>query len=167
MNIRTNGKMRSLLDVHSTIVKRDEISLPAPLRQMLEDLELDVAEGGVVARTTLRMNADNAQNDPTGVECLLNKVHVDDFVKRGSLSLKELTQVGILYALAVKDKLERTRIPGMFRVIVSVSSTSIASLPHSCTVRFHRLREDNPWLKEDIESYEDEALLTIDWANVA
>jgi len=56
-----------------------------------------------------------------------------EYVPRESTSFEDLTRIGISYALALKEKIERARIPGEFRLIISANSTSI----HRC--RTHAL----------------------------
>ena len=164
MKVRTNRKMRSLLKIKSGDLRSVRIELPDALQQHLAALEFTEQKGLVTSSRRIK-GSEEARKDPTGVECLLNKLQMDEFVPRRSTSLRMLTRLGVSYALAVKEKLEKTRIPGDFRIIVSASRSLDKSIPYTCTFRFHRLRKISPWLKEDIESYKSEALLTIDWTN--
>lgn len=156
--------MRALLNSKAGDLRKLTINLPDTLRQHLADLKFAEQEGLVTSKRRFE-GSEEARKDPTGLECLLNKVQMDEFVLRRSTPLLMLTRIGISYALAVKEKLEGTRIPGDFRIIISACRSSAKSIPYTCTFRFHRLRKGNPWLSDDIESYKNEALLTIDWTN--
>jgi hypothetical protein len=156
--------MRSLLKNKSADLQSVRIALPDVLTQDLADTDFVEHEGLVTFKGGFKAGGE-AKKDPTGVECLLNKLQMDEFVPRRSTSLLTLTRIGISYALAVKEKLERTRIPGEFRIVVSAGRSLTRAIPFTCTFRFHRLRKRNPWLKDDIESYKNEAILTIDWSN--
>jgi hypothetical protein len=46
-------------------------------------------------------------------------------------------------------------LPGRFNVIVSYDG-------ESCAVRFHKIRDGEKWLSEDLESYVDEGILVIE-----
>jgi hypothetical protein len=35
-------------------------------------------------------------------------------------------------------------------------------MPAACTVRFHKVRAGQVWLKDDLESYKEEAILVMD-----
>jgi hypothetical protein len=82
------------------------------------------------------------QDDATGLECLLNRIHIDDFVDE-STPIKVMIQIAICYALKLKDALLSSTLDGPFRIIISGDSPG-----HSCTVRFHRLRPHQAWLAD-------------------
>ena len=164
MRVRVNRKMKSLLKTKSTDLQSVRIALPDALRQHLAEAGFIEHEGLVTFKGGFKAGSE-AKKDPTGVECLLNKLQMDEFIPPRSTSLAKLLRIGISYALAVKEKLEKTRISGGFRIILSAGRSSSRTIPHTCTFRFHRLRKNNPWLLDDIESYKNEALLTIDWTN--
>lgn len=164
MRIQTNLKMRQLLHGKPSSLEDYIAPLPDSLRQFLEDVRVS-AWGGLVTLGGRHKSNEESRRDPTGVECLLNKVQMDEFDRRASASLEQITRVGISYALTLKQKIEKTGIPGEFRLIISACRSMTKSIPYTCDVRFHLLRKWNPWLADDIESYEDGAVLTIDWTN--
>ena len=86
--------------------------------------------------------------DKTGYECFINHVHFP-FDGTGD-SLKSCLR----YAVALQHGLAQIAKNRGFQVIVSVSE-------HECTVRFHKLRQGESWIAEDLEGYADEAILLL------
>jgi hypothetical protein len=103
--------------------------------------------------------------DPTGIECRVNKWHVDEFLDLTDYSESFIARLGIRFADALRAKLVATSIPGDFRAIISVSEPFEVSRSPGCTVRCHKRRPGNAWLREDLEGYKSEALAVIDWTN--
>ncbi len=64
-----------------------------------------------------------------------------------------LLTAGLLMAEAVSRKL--SVLPGRFNVIVSYDG-------ESCAVRFHKIRQGERWLSEDLEAYVDEGVLVVE-----
>jgi len=156
--------MRTLLHGRARPLERFKVALPDSLRKFLEEAEI-VDRTGVVVFTGGFKDDGKPCTDPTGVECLINKVHMDEFLPGRRASLRQITRIGISYALALRKKIRETKIAGDFRIIVSASRSLAASRRATCPVGFHVLRKNNPWLVEDIESYKHDAVLTIDWTN--
>ena len=107
----------------------------------------------------------NNQDDETGFECSLSKIHVEDFVAE-DLPLAEVTRVGIAYALRLRDALLRLRsvLTGTFRIIVDAQLPSPDLDVHGsvCTVRFHKVRPGQVWLDDDLDAYKLNAVLVIE-----
>jgi hypothetical protein len=61
----------------------------------------------------------------------------------------------------------QSRIGGAFRVIVSVQLVSDPPLNKNvCTVRFHKVRPHQVWLDDDLENYQEEAVIAMDFESV-
>jgi hypothetical protein len=88
--------------------------------------------------------------DRTGYECFVNHVHIDDYVS--DASPPALAALGVAFAERLCDAL--TAHGGKFAVIVSSDDTS-------CSVRFHRLRDGEQRVADNLESYRDEGVLVI------
>ena len=86
--------------------------------------------------------------DKTGYECFINHVH-RPFDGTGA-SLKS----SLSYAIALEKGLARIAKNRSFQVIVSVND-------HECTIRFHRLRQGEAWIADDLEGYADDAVLLL------
>lgn len=100
-----------------------------------------------------------AFGDRTGLECFVNKVYIEE--KQSS----ELQEQGLLFAEALRTLLASR---GSFNIIVSISYSDLDTQSDSltCTVRFHKMRARESWLKDNLNSYVDEALLVISTAVV-
>jgi hypothetical protein len=87
--------------------------------------------------------------DRTGYECFVNHLHI----VHGPSSPDELREA---FAFAQQLAALLKTAPGPFMIIVSQHlATSEA------TVRFHKIRPDEAWLADDLESYADEAIIAI------
>ena len=87
--------------------------------------------------------------DLTAAECLLNHLHLSDHVSL--LSVRDMARQAIKFACELGKLLVDRR----YRVIVAVSDSDV-------TVRFHCLREGEPWLDDDLENYAYEAIAVLD-----
>jgi hypothetical protein len=158
--------MRELLPCDEEELHSLKCSLPENLQRTLQEAEFAEIGGMVTFAGSSEPNLE-ARKDLTGLECLLNKWQMDAYIKEPAPSLERVTAVGICYALELKRKLVRSEIAGNLRLIVSCSPAIDESLPNTCTVHLHKLRPENPWLNDDIESYTAQGVLTIDWQNAA
>lgn len=86
--------------------------------------------------------------DQTGFECSINHVHLP--FDGTDASLKSC----LSYAIALHKGLTRIAKSRSFQVIVAVED-------RGCTVRFHRLRQGEAWIAEDLEGYADDAVLLL------
>jgi len=155
MQIRSNQLMKNLIGNSATDPERVSAIIPA---KMLDEINNGFEEvcGVVSARGRMHKSSGKQRDDETGIECVINKFHIDDFVDE-STPVKEMVPIAICFALKLKDSLLASTLDGPFRIIIS------GSMGHSCTVRFHRLRPMQAWLADDLESYKTEALMSIDF----
>lgn len=93
--------------------------------------------------------------DRTGVECFVNHIHVSDYVdsRTGSDPIRYLV-TGLRYACLLQSKL---KIIGGFEIIVSYGEDEIPD----CTVHFHKTRENEKYLLDELDEYRDEAILVL------
>jgi hypothetical protein len=93
--------------------------------------------------------------DPTGLECSANRMRMEGLLDPNlvdSCPLLLLT-AGLFTARAVAQELQKH--VGRFNVIVSYDG-------ESCAVRFHKVREGERWLAEDLDDYVDEGVLVFE-----
>jgi len=76
-------------------------------------------------------------HDETGVECLVNKLHIDDDFEKNEWIAAIYTFGSMLSSLASGHNV---------RLIATADDMS-------CTVRFHLIRKGQEWLDVDIEGY--------------
>lgn len=88
--------------------------------------------------------------DETGVECFINHIHIDDYYK--GLDDGESLLICLELARQIMDFDQAKKVK--LKIIISLSGEGESS------IRFHRLREAQEWLSDDLESYE-EAILTL------
>lgn len=87
--------------------------------------------------------------DETGLEALVNKVHVDDFVAPPALVAQSLAALQ-LAAASLQGH-------GPLCLVLSLHLEQPTAV-----LRFFRRREHPPWLSESLEDYAHEALAVID-----
>lgn len=162
MIIRANKLMCSILSLRMEEIAKIECKLPQRLRGELEEVEC-CDYSGLITYSGLSLHG--VERDLTGEECRLNKWHMDMYYMGSSPSFAELTRVGIRYAVELQRRIHRMEIEGDLRLIVSAAPSWGEECPETCTVYFHRLRPENPWFMEDIETYTREGVLTLDWSN--
>jgi hypothetical protein len=86
--------------------------------------------------------------DRTGFEASMNHIHLPF---DGSA---EGLQSCISFATRLRDDLSVFSPPRRFAVILSVSA-------QGCVVRFHQIRPEEHWIRDDLDSYRDEGLLVL------
>ena len=91
----------------------------------------------------------------SALECCANKVLVERMLDPHLVYVCPLLLLtgGLFIAEQVSKRL--IGLPGRFNVIVSYDG-------ESCAVRFHKIRDGEKWLSEDLESYVDEGILVIE-----
>jgi len=104
------------------------------------------------------MNSAGAYNprphfDETGYECLVNHIHIDPKKPDDTSQLDQ----GLTYADRLAEVLQTSGYRGPFRIILSYGLEDKV-----CTVRFHRVREGQSWLSDNLEGYKMEGILVID-----
>jgi len=94
-------------------------------------------------------------HDAVGFECSINKVHLEDFLDRGyAREPAALALIALSSARLLATTLHRVS-NATFRIIASVQGR------HS-TLRFHKVREGESWLAEDLDGYAEEAIFVLD-----
>ena len=168
MNVRANRSMKELLGEDAD--RPECIGVPCPaglaagLQSGFKEVDGCVVPGSFESDSiwsTARPPVRN-QDDETGFECSLSKIHIEDFVAE-DLPLSEVTRVGIAYALRLRDALLRSVLTGTFRIIVDAQLPSQDLDVHGsvCTVRFHKVRPGQFWLDDDLDAYKLNAVLVI------
>ncbi|MFL5408839.1 MAG: hypothetical protein ACJ79O_23725 [Myxococcales bacterium] len=91
----------------------------------------------------------------SALECCANKVLVERMLDPWLVYACPLLLLtgGLFIAEQVSKRL--VGLPGRFNVIVSYDG-------ESCAVRFHKIREGESWLCNDLESYVDEGILVVE-----
>lgn len=89
-------------------------------------------------------------SDLTGLECFVNSLHIDDFVDDNWIATA-------IWFYEKTSSLLKSKYPNaFFRFIISCCELS-------CTVRFHKIRSGEQWICDDVDTYEDEAILILDY----
>jgi hypothetical protein len=91
----------------------------------------------------------------SALECCANKLQLEKMLDPRLVLACPLLMLtgGLLLAGEVSRRL--TALPGRFNVIVSYDG-------ESCAVRFHKIREGESWLCDDLETYVDEGILVVE-----
>lgn len=89
--------------------------------------------------------------DATGNECFFNKLHMEDYLDE--CDLDKMLDYGISYAKHLSKKLTLLN-EGQFNVILSYDE-------ETCTIRFHKCREGEDYLAQDLEGYLLDAVLVV------
>ena len=91
--------------------------------------------------------------DETGYESFINHLHVEDYLDSSFSPLERVAQ-GFTLTSVLARSLESHYPSITFRILLSCSSSG-------CSVRFHTLRPGQQWIRDDLESYLDEALAVL------
>lgn len=94
--------------------------------------------------------------DRTGNEASYNRIHIDDYLDEGIVGIDSVP-FGLQYALCLASTLKELKLT--FRIIVSFDGDF-------CNVTFHRLRENEVYLDDDLNEYKLESLCVIDFGEV-
>jgi hypothetical protein len=169
---RTNSYMLKLLGGDPDFHEPNSAPVPEPLVGKLMEGFTEV-EGCVVPSSfpatsiwsETRIRTNNV-DDETAFECTVSKTYLEDFVDAG-VPLSELARIACAYAMYVRKALLDSPVSGTFRIIVD------AQLPdpelevgNVCSVRFHKVRADQAWLADDLETYTESALWVLDFEKV-
>jgi len=87
-------------------------------------------------------------HDMTGYECAVNAIHLEDYLEKGMA--RESPALAVTAAKSADWLAERLRkfSTDPFQIIVSVKAGN-------CTMRFHKVRDRESWLADDLEGYEE------------
>jgi hypothetical protein len=101
----------------------------------------------------------NNIDDETAFECSLSKVYMQDFVDK-NIPLAGLARIGCAYAMYLRKALLESQVSGSFRIIVDAQLPEPEPLvgTAACSVRFHKVRPNQVWLDDNLESYKLNAL---------
>lgn len=142
-----NQRMRDLLARGADLT---EIYVPSPFQLLVAGGFKDV-QGCIFFRELFHHDALTAlamHHDMTGYECAVNAIHLEDYLEKGMAR-----EAPALAATAMKcidwlaERLRKFAV-GPFKIIVSIDR-------RSCTLRFHKVRDGESWLADDIEGYEE------------
>ena len=144
LEVKTNKHMRELLEQGAALT---EISVPSPF-QMLIGGGFTAAHGCVFLRRLFHHGSRGGEprHDLTGEECSVNSFHLEDY-----LEVDMSREAPALAATAVRcvdwlaERLRRFSADS-FRIIVSVDG-------RNSTMRFHKVRDGESWLHDDLEGY--------------
>jgi len=156
LTLTMNRKLRALLGASADSL--ESIAHPLP-GELLDELRVGFKEsnGCVVPKNCSPFKIE-VNEDETGIECQISKVHFGDFRCNGE-PYQSMLEMGIAYAFALKDHLQRSGLGGPFRVILGADAEG--DYP-SVTVRYHRIRQGQDWLGDDIEGHAD-GVLAVDF----
>ena len=94
-------------------------------------------------------------HDATGYECAVNRIRLEDWLDRDAarepVALAATVHGCARFLAAGLDRFSTDA----FRIIASVQD-------RTSMLRFHKLREGERWLRDDLEGYKEEALLVLD-----
>lgn len=94
-------------------------------------------------------------HDSTGYECAVNSIRLEDYLERDtSREPAILAATALKYAQFLAERLREVS-SDTFRIIASVSGKR-------AKMRFHKMRNGESWLTDDLEAYRDEAILVLD-----
>ena len=134
----------------------DEGDLAQPLAEILDDGFARRGDCIVLARFAGPVdqppNLESVSGE-TGFEALHNHVHIEDEPPPGQATPAETLRQAARYVRSLAALLEAQYPDRAFRIVFTVGD--------SCVVRFHTDRPDSPWLADDIEGYEDTAVLDV------
>jgi hypothetical protein len=152
--VKTNRRMADLLAGSAGAA---QIELPWRFRSLV-NLGFKDVEGCVFFRDLFRYTrADGLPlyHDATGYECAINRIRLKDYLERDAAQ----EPVALAATVLVCARFLATRLEHFstdtFRIIASVQD-------RTSMLRFHKLREGERWLRDDLEGYQEEALLVLD-----
>ncbi|MGY0503003.1 hypothetical protein ACWZHB_31325 [Nocardia sp. FBN12] len=163
-----NDRAARLLDVQGGFVGLDpNEGLASGLRARV-DAGIG-CRGEVVCWAPVPAQADDAarrHQDLTGWECLHTSMHLEDFVPVATTSAdgpiigfgaqRTLLRQGIALARGVGRLAGELSTPIPLRCIIATNETN-------GTFRFHRIRPDESWLVDDLDRYDGECVVVIDF----
>ena len=153
--MRMNSRMRALLTDDQLRAQAVRNGLPSSFRSLL-DAGIHVHEGiwGFRAMERRRTNITRAMfPDATGYECLLNKLHIEDYLDTVEEQPPVESQLahGLRFIQLLQQQLPREE---QFTLVLSCDD-------ERCVMRFHKTRPGEKWLAEDLEAYPEEAILEV------
>ena len=158
--------MLELLGGDPEFLEPSSIPMPDQLASIASG-GFEETDGCVVLKSVLVVAATRRfleeTDQETGIEAALNEINVERFLAKPT-DRSELARLGLDFGFLLGKELTRSGIAGPFRVIVSTQPADPSlSVGDTCTVRFHRMREGQVWLEDDMESYKLEAVAVLDF----
>lgn len=149
--------LRSNLTMRAKLPKNGHASKPIsqPLIKLFAN-GFTVVDECVFLQSLLSLNQNATLHDfpdKTGFECYVNSIHIDDYAEDGDL---EQTVFFLFELFKLWNKEFKNKI---LRAIIS-------SDEFGTVLRFHVLRDDESWIAENLEEYE-EAVLVADSTDVS
>ena len=148
-----NSRMKNLIESNGI----DLENLPRP-----PDALCRIVDSGFVRTNdsiVLKTQASGARSvklsdfpDETGYEAFVNHFHLEDYLSNDEMSTSDRLRVGIALARNLRELLRFSFPMENFAVILSVNGAHYI-------VRFYKIRTGQDWLVDDLETYEEEALL--------
>jgi hypothetical protein len=157
VNVRVNQSMLELLGGDPEFFEMPTNELPPTL---LEKAGIPLTEVGGCVVPALNPSV-TWVDDETGTECFWSKFHLEDFLP-DTTSLEEAARIALDFVWPLRDGIAASRLSGAFRIIASIELPGLAQAKPSCTIRFHRLRPQQAWVAENLESYKHEAIMVCD-----
>ena len=166
MNVRWNVSMLELLGGDPEFLEPSSIPIPNELVSVVSG-GFEETDGRLVLRSVPVVAATRRliekTEDETGIEAALSEINIQQFVGE-PIDRSELSRLGLDFGFLLGKELMRSGFAGPFRVIVSTQPADRSlSVGDTCTVRFHRKREGQVWLRDDLESYKSEAIAVLDF----
>jgi len=158
--MKMNFRMRARLAHTEVSDLIQSLELSESLRNLLVSQIVEF-EGCIFLEPLLKLSPNATLSlfpDRTGFECFVNHIHVEDYLDQndGTNPTSNLQLAScIRFAMKLKERLGEYQSKGRFRVIIT-------SDDETCTVRFHKIRENETWLSEDLEQYREEAVGVIE-----
>lgn len=155
ITMETSAAMAALLASHPGAV---EIFVPSPFRLLVfggfKEVDRCVFFRELFPQNRVDESVLARHQDRTGVECTVNKIHLEDFLEKGmAREAPSLALIAVECAKFLAGHLHKKLAGYSFRIIVSVDD-------RVCTMRFHKLRDGEVWFR-DINATE-EALLVME-----
>jgi hypothetical protein len=158
MNVRVNQGMLKLLGGDPEFFEMSANELPATLLEKAA-APLMEKDGCIVPALSPSVTW---VDDETGTECFWSKFHLEDFIPADT-SLEEVARTALDFVWPLRSAIASSRLSGSFRMIASIEPPNLARTKFSCTIRFHRLRSEQAWVAENLESYKHEAVMVCDF----
>ena len=142
---------RAMAEYLRTAPKAD--SLPAELSELLDEGFVEQDRCLLFRRFAKRLATSSASDfpDKTGREAFVNHLHIDDYADVSGAPA--LAALGVSFAERLSAALSKLN----EQCVVIVSTDDV-----SCSVRFHRRRDGEAWLADDLESYRDDGIAVLE-----
>jgi hypothetical protein len=156
--MKTNKAMSSALLQYKIDTEFQGINLSSKLQKLLTGGVCELSGCFFLKKMLPRgFNIDQAirlSHDRTQVECDINHIHIDDFLDTQVNIEKSILEQGLLFSVSLQQLLVDKN---QFITIISFTQGEFPD----CNVRFHKKRENENWLVNNINLYE-EGIAVID-----